>query len=140
MWMGIVPEGKISFSDLCSPGGFLAFEHRWSLNEAFDFHMKIGKARVEERTQQLSSILKEGIKSIKRVKLLTPVDPGLSSGINCFDVEGLKPEEVAKKFLEKKILASTTPYKEVHARLTPSVMNSEEEVVTCIKVLEEMTA
>jgi|APTNR8051073442_1049403.scaffolds.fasta_scaffold00017_160 selenocysteine lyase/cysteine desulfurase len=140
MWMGVMPEAPINFSDLCSPGGFLAFEHRWSLNEAFDFHMKIGKARVEERTHQLSSMLKEGIKSIKRVKLLTPVDPGLSSGINCFDVEGMKPEEVAKKFLEKKILASTTPYKEVHARLTPSVINSEEEVMTCIKVLEEMTA
>lgn len=140
MWMGAMPEAAINFSDLCSPGGFLAFEHRWSLNEAFDFHMKIGKARVEERTHQLSSMLKEGIKSIKRVKLLTPVDPGLSSGINCFDVEGMKPEEVAKKFLEKKILASTTPYKEVHARLTPSVINSEEEVMACIKVLEEMTA
>lgn len=140
MWMGVMPEANINFSDLCSPGGFLAFEHRWSLNEAFDFHMKIGKARVEERTHQLSSMLKEGIKSIKHVKLLTPVDSVLSSGINCFDVEGMKPEEVAKKFLEKKILASTTPYKEVHARLTPSVINSEEEVMTCIKVLEEMTA
>jgi selenocysteine lyase/cysteine desulfurase len=62
MWMGVMPEAPINFSDLCSPGGFLAFEHRWSLNEAFDFHMKIGKARVEERTHQLSSMLKEGNK------------------------------------------------------------------------------
>jgi selenocysteine lyase/cysteine desulfurase len=95
---------------------------------------------VEERTHQLSSMLKEGIKNIKKIKLLTPVDTSLSSGINCFDVEGMKPEEVAKKFLERKILASTTPYKEVHARLTPSVINTEEEVKTCIKVLEEIAA
>jgi selenocysteine lyase/cysteine desulfurase len=45
MWMGIVPEAKLSFSDLCSPGGFLAFEHRWSLNEAFDFHMWVFRAK-----------------------------------------------------------------------------------------------
>jgi selenocysteine lyase/cysteine desulfurase len=64
--MGIVPEAKLSFSDLCSPGGFLAFEHRWSLNEAFDFHMKIGKARIEERTHQLSSMLKIGLKEMKK--------------------------------------------------------------------------
>jgi len=140
MWMGAIPEAAISFSDLCSPGGFLAYEHRWSLNEAFDFHMKIGKARVEERTHQLSSMLKEGINSIKGVRLLTPVDPNLSSGINCFDVEGVKPEDVAKKFLERKIIASTTPYKEVHARLTPCIINTEEEVTTCLKTLREIAA
>lgn len=140
MWMGAMPEAGISFSDLCSPGGFLAYEHRWSLNEAFDFHMKIGKARVEERTHQLSSMLKEGINSIKGIRLLTPVDPNLSSGINCFDVEGMKPEDVAKKFLERKIIASTTPYKEVHARLTPCIINTEEEVTTCLKALREIAA
>ncbi len=140
MWMGIVPEAKLSFSDLCSPGGFLAFEHRWSLNEAFDFHMKIGKARIEERTHQLSSILKEGMKGIKKIKVLTPVDSSLSSGINCFEVEGMKPEEVAKKLLEKKILASTTPYKEIHARLTPCIINTEEEVNMCLQALAEIAA
>ncbi len=139
MWMGIEPEGKISFTDLCSPGGFLAFEHRWALNEAFDFHMRIGKAKIEDRTHQLSSILKEGLKKNKRIKLLTPVDPSLSSGINCFEVQGLKPEDVVKKLLDKNILASTTPYKEVHARLTPSVINNEDEVAYCLKVLEEVS-
>ncbi|HEY3429138.1 MAG TPA: aminotransferase class V-fold PLP-dependent enzyme [Cyclobacteriaceae bacterium] len=140
MWMGVIPEGEISFTDLCSPGGFLAFEHRWSLNEAFDFQMKIGKARVEERTHQLSTMLKNGLKEMKKVKLLTPIDPVLSSGINCFEVEGKTPEQVRLKLLEKKILASTTPYKEVHARLTPSVINTEEEVQACLNVLKELAA
>jgi selenocysteine lyase/cysteine desulfurase len=140
MWMGIVPEAKLSFSDLCSPGGFLAFEHRWSLNEAFDFHMKIGKTRIEERTHQLSSMLKSGLKEMKKIRLLTPMDPALSSGINCFEVEGMTPEEVRVKLLEKKILASTTPYKEIHARLTPSVINTEEEVQACLDALKDMAA
>ncbi|MEX2233774.1 MAG: aminotransferase class V-fold PLP-dependent enzyme [Cyclobacteriaceae bacterium] len=138
MWMGVVPEAHINFTDLCSPGGFFAFEHRWSLNEAFDFHMKIGKAKIEERTHQLSSILKEGLKKNKKIRLVTPVDPSLSSGINCFDVEGVKPEEVVKHLLGKNILASTTPYKEVHARITPSVINTEDEVAYCLDALEEM--
>jgi len=140
MWMGVVPEAPLSFSDMCSPGGFLAYEHRWSLNEAFNFHLKIGKARVEERTHQLSTMLKAGMKEIKKIKLLTPVDPRLSSGINCFEVEGMKPEEVVKKLLEKKIIGSTTPYKEIHARLTPCVINTEEEVQACIRALEEIAA
>jgi selenocysteine lyase/cysteine desulfurase len=138
MWMGIIPEEKLSFSDLCSPGGFLAFEHRWSLNEAFNFHLKIGKAKIEERTHQLSTMLKAGMKEIKKIKVLTPTDPTLSAGINCFEVDGMKPEEVAKKLLEKKILASTTPYKEIHARLTPCVINTEEEVEACLRALREI--
>jgi selenocysteine lyase/cysteine desulfurase len=140
MWMGAVPEAPLSFGDRCSPGGFLAYEHRWSLNEAFNFHLKIGKARVEERTHQLSSMLKAGMKEIKKIKIVTPIDPSLSAGINCFDVEGVKPEEVVKKLLEKKIIGSTTPYKEVHGRLTPCIINSEEEVTTCLKVLAEIAA
>ena len=140
MWMGVVPEAELSFSDRCSPGGFLAYEHRWSLHEAFNFHLKIGKARVEERTHQLSTMLKNGMKEIKKIKILTPMDPSLSSGINCFEVEGMKAEEVIKKLLEKKIIGSTTPYKEVHARLTPCVINTEEEVTTCLKALQEIAA
>lgn len=140
MWMNVYPNEKLSFSDLCSPGGFLAFEHRWSLNEAFNFHLKIGKERVEDRTHQLSTILKDGMKEIKKIKVLTPSDPTLSSGINCFEVEGLTPEQVRVKLLEKKILASTTPYKEVHARLTPCVINTEEEVQACVRALQEIAA
>lgn len=140
MWMGIVPEAKLSFSDVCSPGGFLAFEHRWSLSVAFDLHLKIGKARIEERTHQLSTMLKEGMKKNSKIKILTPLDPALSSGINCFEIAGKTPEEVRVKLLEKKILASTTPYKEVHARLTPSVINTEKEVQQCIDALAEIAA
>jgi selenocysteine lyase/cysteine desulfurase len=80
------------------------------------------------------------MKKIKKIRLLTPVDSSLSSGINRFEVEGMKPEEVAKKLLERKILASTTPYKEVHARLTPCIINTEEEVTTCLKALTEIAA
>jgi len=45
-----------------------------------------------------------------------------------------------EKLLERNILAGTTPYKQVHARLTPCVINTEEEVMTCLRVLEEIAA
>ena len=61
MWLGFVPEGKMNFSDLCTPGGFHSYEHRWALNEAFDFHLRIGKDKIEARTHQLSTMLKEGM-------------------------------------------------------------------------------
>lgn len=140
MYLGLIPEGRLNFSDLCSPGGFHAFDHRWALNEAFDFHRKIGKNRVEQRTHQLSTMLKEGLREISHVTLHTPVSPDLSAGINCFEVDGMTPSEVVAELHEKHIIGSTSPYRESYARLTPCIINTEEEVEACIRAVEEIRA
>ena len=138
-WAGWVPADKqISYTDLCSPGGFHSFEHRWALNTAFDFHMAIGKTRVWERTRDLSTRLKNGLSSMKHVKLHTPKSSDLSAGINCFEVNGVTPEDLLKKFTAAGIVASTTPYKVVYGRLTPTIINTEKEVDQCLKVVESM--
>lgn len=139
-WLGLVPpDYELTFTDLYSPGGFHSFEHRWALNAAFDWMMMIGKEKVTRRTVDLSSRLKNGLKSIGHVKLLTPMDPSLSAGINCFDVDGMNPDDVVKKLYEKHgIIASAAPYKRVSVRLTPSIVNNEEEVDKCVRALEEV--
>ncbi len=139
-WLDLYPAEKLTFADLCSPGGFHSFESRWGLKEAFEFQLNIGKARVSERTHALSTLLKEGLASIKHIRLITPKSNDLSAGINCFEVEGMKPLEVVKKLLQKNIVASESPYKISYARLTPSIINSEQEVQTCIKELENIKA
>ena len=137
-WMGTTPVDTFSFSDLCSPGGFHSFEHRWALIEAFDFQLKIGKAKVQERSHQLSTMLKEGLANIKHIRLITPKSESISAGINCFEVEGMKPEEVVKKLYAKNIIASASPYKTSYVRLTPSIVNTEEEVTVCLNELEQL--
>lgn len=138
MYLGMIPEGKMNFSDTCSPGGFHAFDHRWALNEAFDFHMKIGKDRVEQRTHLLSTMLKEGLREIDHVTLHTPVSAELSSGVNCFEIDGMTPPEVVARLHEKHIIGSTSPYRESYARLTPCIINTEEEVEACIRAVKEI--
>jgi selenocysteine lyase/cysteine desulfurase len=138
-WAGWVPADKeVSFTDLHSPGGFHSFEHRWALHKAFEFHMEIGKGRVWERTRDLSTRFKDGLKRIKGITVHTPISTDLSAGINCFEVAGVTPDDVLKKFAAAGIVASTTPYKVVYARVTPSIINSEAEVDQCLKVLETM--
>ena len=138
MWLGNLAPGKLSFSDLHSPGGFHSFEYRWALKEAFEFQLEIGKAKVEDRTHQLSTLLKEGLRGVKHVKLHTPVSPALSAGINCFEVDGMTSEEVIKKLHSKNIIGSAAPYAVSYARLTPSIVNNEAEVRTCIEALENI--
>jgi len=112
----------------------------WALKAAFDYHRTIGKEKIQNRTHQLSTMLKEGLQSIPHIKLHTPISTELSSGINCFEVDGLDAKKTVKKLHEANIIGSTTPYKKVYARLTPCIINTEEEVRQCIKVLENLKA
>lgn len=138
MYLGMIPEGKLNFSDLCTPGGYHAFDHRWALNEAFDFHMEIGKDRIENRTHYMSQFLKDGLMEMDHITLHTPLSGALSSGINCFEVEGMPPAEVVEKLGSKQIVASSTPYRESYARIAPCIINTEEEVTQCLEAVENL--
>lgn len=139
-WMGDISKGEFTFADLCTPGGFHSFEHRWALADAFQWQLTIGKARVEEYTHALNKRLKDGMKSISHLRLLTPEAESLSSGITVFTINDQEPEETVKRLLVKNITASVTPYKAIYARLTPSIVNNEQEVDEVLKALEGIRA
>ena len=75
---------------------------------------------------------------MRHVHVHTPRDPSLSSGIICFEVEGYTPDEVVDVFAEHDIIASTSPYRISYPRLSPSLLNDEAEVDTCMRVLQGM--
>ena len=111
-----------------SPGGFKTFEHQWAMKEAFEFHLGIGKKKISRRTHDLNQQCKEGLASMFHVRLYTPNDQALSAGIVCFDVDGLAPREVVGRLRSRGIVATTTPYADSHARVSPSIRNSPEEI------------
>ena len=133
-----MPEAPLNFYSKITPGGFHSFEHRWALADAFDFHQNLGKEKIENRTHQLSTLLKEGIEHINHVHLHTPKSTTLSSGINSFEIDGMTPKKIVEKLKGKNIIASTTPYKTVYARLTPCIINTEAEVLKCIEALKKI--
>ena len=70
--------------------------------------------------------------------MLTPRDPALSAGIICFEVQGRTPDEVVSRLLERKVIASTSPYKLSRARLAPSLVNDEREVDAAVRAVREI--
>ena len=137
-WMqNRTPQGPTHASWI-TPGGFMAYEHQWATADAFQFHLNIGKKRISDRIHELNTLCKNGLSEIKRVKLHTPRSTELSAGIVCFDVDGLQPEEVVKKLLAKKIIASTTPYGKSYARLAAGIMNSEAEVEAAVRAVQQI--
>ncbi|HET6674206.1 MAG TPA: aminotransferase class V-fold PLP-dependent enzyme, partial [Nitrospiraceae bacterium] len=110
IWTQDAPPHPIPQSVYMTPGGFHSFEHRWALDQAFAFHQAIGKARVTERIHALNDRLKEGVAGMKHVRLYTPRSRELSAGIVCFDIDGMKPQEVVERLRQRGIMGSVTPY------------------------------
>jgi selenocysteine lyase/cysteine desulfurase len=120
-----------------SPGGFNPFEHQWALAQAFEFQQEIGKASVAARTHELAAQLKEGLAEIN-IPVVTPRSAELSSGIVAFDIEGLTPVQAVAALRERGIIASVSPYPQRHARLTPSIRNTEAEIRSVVSEIRQL--
>jgi isopenicillin-N epimerase len=137
-WIAGADPGIQADGARMTPGGFKPFEHQWALAEAFEFHQTIGKARVEARTHELARQVKEGLAAMPHVRLYTPLSEELSSGIVCFDIEGMSQSAVVSRLRERQIAATTTPYAPSYARITPSIRNTPEEVEAVLREIREL--
>jgi len=121
-----------------SPGGFLAYEHLLAVPAAVELHRAIGRDRIAARVRDLNAAFREGAAAIKGVTLHTPRDPALSGGISCFEVAGLKADEVERRLAEKKIRTSSSPYKVSYARVAAGIMNFPEEIDRVLREIRAM--
>ena len=123
-----------------TPGGFTAFEHQWAMGAAVRLHQRIGRVRIAARITELNQRCKDGLAEISKVTLHTPRDATLSAGVNCFEVEGLPADEVVARLLEKRIIASASPYAVPYARLSAGLMNTPEEVDQAIAAVRAIAS
>ncbi len=129
---------RATFGHYLTPGGFHSFEHRWALASAFALHERIGKARVRERIHTFARHCKEELSKMPGVTVYTPMSDDLSAGLVCFNLEKLPQHEVVARLEQKRIIASQTPYFISYARLTPSLLNSPEEVDKTLGAIREL--
>jgi selenocysteine lyase/cysteine desulfurase len=125
-------------AELVTPGGYKAFEHGWAMTQAFGFMEAIRKDRVQRRTQELATRLKEGLRGIRHVTLVTPVSAELSAGLVCCAVAGMSPELAVAKLRERKVDASSTPYVPALLRFGTSIVTSPEEVDRAVRAVADL--
>jgi selenocysteine lyase/cysteine desulfurase len=121
-----------------SPGGFLAYENVLGVKAAVDLHRSIGRGNIAARVQELNNAFRAGATTIPGVTLHTPRDPEVSGGLTCFEVRGLKPEEVAERLSEKKIRTNSSPYKVSYARVGAGIMNFPDEIETTLRAIRAL--
>lgn len=139
-WTHAQAPSPPSHASWVSPGGFHAFEHQWALPAAFRFHQRIGRKRIADRIHELNDQCKEGLAGMPQVTLYTPRGSRLSAGIVCFDVRGMSQEQVVRRLLERRIIASTTPYGVSYARVAPGILNTSAEVDTFLREVRALAA
>lgn len=125
-------------AELATPGGYKAFEHRWAMTQAFGFQEAIGKDRVQRRTQELATRLKEGLRAIPHVTLVTPVAAELSAGLVCCAIAGMHPQTAVTRLRERRVVTSTTPYVPPLLRFGTSIVTTPEEVDRAVKAVAEL--
>jgi len=137
-WMQDKPPGGPTRAAWVTPGGFKAFEHLWALPAAFAFHRQLGRARVVERIHQLNTQCKDGLVAMKHVRLHTPRNPRLSSGLVCFEVDSMTPDAVVTRLLQRRVVASASPYATSFVRLAPSLVTSPTDVDAALAAVRSL--
>jgi selenocysteine lyase/cysteine desulfurase len=127
---------------IMTPGGFHSFEHRWALPEAVKLHTSLGgRAEVARRTRGLARRLKDGLAALDGVRLRTPRDEELSSGLVCCDVGGADPGEAVDRLRERHhVIASVTPYRTRYVRFGPSIANTDDDVDRALEAVAGVLA
>ncbi|UNK49250.1 aminotransferase class V-fold PLP-dependent enzyme [Lysobacter sp. S4-A87] len=132
-----VPKTPGNAARMC-PGGFHAFEHQWAMAAAFQMHQQMGRQRVAARISGLNDQLKKNLAQNRRIRIHTPMTSDLSAGLVAFEVDGMKTEDVVKRLLGQKIIASSSPYAISYPRLAPSLVNTPEEVDRAARAVHEL--
>lgn len=137
-WLGGTDSPR-PFQDAGTPGGYKAFEHRWAVADAFGFHEAIGADRVAARTRELATQLKDGLAEVPGVRVVTPSDPQLSSGLVCCEVAGMHAGQVADRLhRDHGIVASVTPYRDQYVRFGTSIVITPEQIDQAVAAMAEL--
>ena len=129
-----------TLASFISPGGFVAFEHLLAIPADVALHHEIGRDRIAARIRELNTAFRENAVEIAGLTLHTPRDPELSAGISCFEVSGVKAEEIVNRLAGNKIRTSSSPYKVSYARVAAGIMNFPEEIETVLREIRALTA
>lgn len=136
-WIEGKPGTSGSPTAVNTPGGFHAFEHRWAVADAFEFHKTLGRGRVSNRIATMATRLKSGLVNIPGVRVVTPASEELSAGIVCCEVEGKDPGQIVDELLARKVTATVTPYAQRYLRFGTGIYCVEDDVDAALDALAD---
>ncbi|MGA7672352.1 MAG: aminotransferase class V-fold PLP-dependent enzyme [Nitrolancea sp.] len=133
-------------------------EHRWSrgarrfefgnrlwpsyvgLGAAADYLSEIGLDAIEARSGEQSDALKRALRAIPGVTVLTPADPSLSTGIVCFEIEGMTGDQITDQLWERRKIVCRAAFAHRAVRISVAFFVDSNELDTVVEVVRELAA
>jgi selenocysteine lyase/cysteine desulfurase len=113
-----------------------------AINDALDFHQRIGIARKEARLRYLQRYWTDQVRGRPGITLNTPSDPRRSGAIANVGVAGLEPAALGAALLERyriwTVAIDTAGVRGV--RVTPHLFTSTAELDALVRALRELAA
>lgn len=104
------------------------------LEAAIDFHLRIGPDRVQRRIISLANRLREGLRSIKGVTILSPVHPELAGAMVTYRVDGLTGPQLMDELWKRKIRVRSMGV-DNGVRQSVHIYNSPEEIDATLQIV-----
>ena len=107
------------------------------LDAALDFYAEIGPDRAYERIKYLGDRLRDGLRKINKVKIYSPEDNAMCSGITVYNVEGLTGTKLQDTFWEKAKMRPRASG-EFGVRHCTHIFNSPEEIDRALSIVKQL--
>lgn len=104
---------------------------------AMDFHFQIGAERVQQRIKYLGDYLRDGLRSIPKVKLYTPADAKLNAGITVYGVEGYDGGKLQDEMWNRGRLRPRSSMG-IALRQSTHIFNSPEEIDRTLAIVRDL--
>ncbi|MBS1490063.1 MAG: aminotransferase class V-fold PLP-dependent enzyme [Bacteroidetes bacterium] len=109
------------------------------LEAALDFHFELGPDRVYERIKFLGKRLRDGLKTLPKVKSFSPAEESMCAGITVYNIEGWTGADLQKKYWAEARMRPRSQGNEFGVRHCTHIFNSEEEIDKAIMLVKAWT-
>jgi len=110
------------------------------LDAALDFYIKIGPDRVYERIKYLGDHLREGLRKINKVKIFSPEDNTMCSGITVYNVQGYTGTQLQDIYWERARMRPRASGEVFGVRHCTHIFNSPEEIDKALRIVKQLTS
>ena len=113
-----------------------------AIGQAIDFYEQIGPLRKAARLRYLSSLVIDGLKNEKRVRIITESDPKKRSGLARVVVEGMSGAALTKQLREEFLIYTWGNWPGEHdgVYFSPNVFNSARQMTSFVSAIKALAA
>jgi isopenicillin-N epimerase len=110
-----------------------------ALEVALDFHFQLGPEKVYERIKFLGDRLRAGLRKNKKVRIFSPKEEEMCSGITLYNIDGLTGAQLQDAYWAKGKMRPRSQGDIFGVRHSTHIFNSSDEIDRAIEIVNELS-